>query len=80
MIFPLCFAAIGPIFSSVKKATGKSGPRPFIGIMFKCCHVYSRIYLNAAGTAFVGWCPRCAAKATVKVSPTGSRNRFFTAE
>jgi len=64
----------------VKKKMTSGGQRPFIGIMFKCCRIYSRIYLNAAGTAFVGWCPRCAAKATVRVSPTGSRNRFFTAE
>ncbi|HVP06516.1 MAG TPA: hypothetical protein VMS71_01640 [Candidatus Acidoferrum sp.] len=54
--------------------------RPFIGVHFQCCKVYSRIYLNAAGTAFVGWCPKCAKKAEVKVSPTGSPTRFFTAE
>ena len=54
--------------------------RPFIGMYFKCCHVYSRIYLNAAGTHFVGWCPRCAARATVRVSSSGSKSRFFTAE
>jgi hypothetical protein len=54
--------------------------RPFLGMYFKCCRVYSRIYLNKAGTAFVGWCPKCAAKTTVKVSPTGSKDRFFVAE
>lgn len=53
--------------------------RPFIGMHFKCCNVYSRIYLNREATAFVGWCPKCAAKAEVKVSPTGSKNRFFEA-
>lgn len=53
--------------------------RPFIGIHFKCCNVYSRIYLNREQTAFVGWCPRCAAKAEVKVSPTGSKTKFFEA-
>jgi hypothetical protein len=54
--------------------------RPFIGMHFKCCHVYSRIYLNKTGTAFVGWCPKCAVKAEVRVSPTGSKDPFFTAE
>jgi len=54
--------------------------RPFLGMYFKCCHVYSRIYLNRAGTAFVGWCPRCAARVEVRVSPTGSKERFFTAD
>jgi hypothetical protein len=62
-------------------AEGQAGrKRPFIGMHFKCCNVYSRIYLNREGTAFVGWCPRCAAKSVVKVSPTGSKSRFFTAE
>lgn len=54
--------------------------RPHIGIFFRCCRIYSRIYLNHRRTAFVGWCPRCAAKIEVKVSPTGSPNRFFFAE
>ncbi|MDF1544147.1 MAG: hypothetical protein P1R58_03475 [bacterium] len=54
--------------------------RPFIGMTFKCCNIYSRIYLNKKRTAFVGWCPRCAAKTEVKVSPSGSRSRFFEAE
>lgn len=58
-----------------EKKTG----RPFVGIFFTCCKVYSRIYLNKQGTAFVGWCPRCAAKVEMKVSPTGSTSRFFTA-
>ncbi len=54
--------------------------RPHIGIFFRCCRIYARIYLNHRRTAFVGWCPRCAAKIEVKVSPTGSPNRFFFAD
>jgi hypothetical protein len=54
--------------------------RPFIGINFQCCRVYARIYLNVAGTAFVGWCPKCAKKAEIKVSSEGSDTRFFTAD
>jgi len=54
--------------------------RPFIGMHFKCCNVYSRIYLNSRGTAFVGWCPKCAVKAEVMVSPTGTKARFFSAD
>ncbi|RKX27339.1 MAG: hypothetical protein DRP47_06720 [Candidatus Zixiibacteriota bacterium] len=57
----------------------KRHKRPFIGVYFKCCRVYSRIYLNKAGTAFVGWCPKCARKTVVRVSPTGSKERIFTA-
>ncbi len=60
-----------------KKPDGK---RPFIGIVFKCCRIYSRIYLNKKGDAFVGWCPKCSAKMEVLVSPVGSSNKFFFAE
>jgi hypothetical protein len=61
------------------KNTRRPG-KPFIGMHFRCCNVYARIYLNAPGTAFVGWCPRCTTKAEVRVSPTGSKTKFFTAE
>ncbi|MFH2056125.1 MAG: hypothetical protein ABIJ61_09215 [bacterium] len=55
----------------------KQEERPYIGIIFKCCKVYSRIYLNAQKTAFVGWCPRCARQVRFKVSPEGTADRFF---
>jgi len=54
--------------------------RPFIGILFKCCHVYARIYLNYQGTAYVGHCPKCAARLELKVAPGGSKSRFWTAD
>ncbi|MBK7141204.1 MAG: hypothetical protein IPH75_03875 [bacterium] len=54
--------------------------RPFVGIHFRCCKVYARIYLNNSGTAFVGWCPKCARKAEIKVSSTGSSTPFFTTD
>lgn len=54
--------------------------RPSVGIYFRCCRVYARVYLNKQGTAFVGWCPRCAARVEMKVSPTGSTSRFFFAD
>lgn len=59
-----------------EKKTG----RPFVGVYFKCCRIYSRIYLNRQGTAFVGWCPKCAAKVEMRISPTGSADRFFLAD
>jgi len=55
-------------------------PRPFIGVMFRCCRVYVRIYLNRQKTAYVGYCPRCASKVVLKVAPGGSKSRFWTAE
>jgi hypothetical protein len=59
----------------------KPARRPFIGMHFTCCNVYTRIYLNKAGNAFVGWCPRCGKKkAEVRVSPSGGKSRFFNAD
>ncbi|MFC1608273.1 hypothetical protein ACFL47_09905 [Candidatus Latescibacterota bacterium] len=54
----------------------------FIGVTFKCCNVYSRIYLNKKGTAFEGTCPRCYRKRiVVNISERGgTRERFFEVE
>ena len=60
-----------------EKPAGKA--RPFIGMYWKCCRVYSRIYLNKKRDAFVGWCPKCTKKVEVRVSPDGSDSSFFTA-
>ncbi len=51
-----------------------------MGITFKCCNVYTRIYVNKAGTAYVGYCPKCAVKVELKIGPGGTDARFFTAE
>lgn len=56
------------------------GKRPFVGILFKCCRVYARVYLNADGQTYEGACPRCGKRAVLKVGPGGSRSRFWSAE
>ena len=53
--------------------------RRFVGIHFVCCDVYSRIYINRAGTAYSGYCPRCAKRIDLKIGPGGTDQRFFTA-
>jgi hypothetical protein len=58
----------------------KASKRPFIGVIFKCCNIYSRIYINKKKSAFVGWCPKCGAKMEVLISPTGKKKNFFIAE
>jgi hypothetical protein len=54
--------------------------RQFVGVMMKCCRTYVRAYLNVQQDAFVGWCPRCAAKVEIEaVEDGGSTSRFFEA-
>lgn len=55
-------------------------PRPYIGVLFKCCNAYARIYLNRDKTRFAGHCPKCATKVQVKVAPGGSKSRFWVSE
>jgi hypothetical protein len=52
--------------------------RPFVGVYFQCCGVYSRIHLNTAETAFSGHCPRCCRRIEFPISETGSHEQFFT--
>jgi len=54
--------------------------RPFLGVHLRCCNVYTRLHLNAAKDAYVGWCPRCAKQVRVDVvEEGGSTSRFFEA-
>jgi hypothetical protein len=52
----------------------------FLGVHFACCDVYSRVYANRAGTAYVGHCPRCAKRVTFTIGPGGTDARFFVAQ
>jgi len=63
--------------SAKKKNSAQGQRRPYIGIFWECCKVYSRIYLNKNETAYVGWCPRCSKRVQLNVSPAGSKSRFF---
>lgn len=53
--------------------------RAWLGVQFDCCHVYSRVYRNDAGTAYVGRCPGCYREIRIGIGPGGSTERFFRA-
>ena len=52
--------------------------QPFLGIHFACCGIYTRIYVNASGSAFAGNCPGCGGQIVVRISPDGETDRFFS--
>jgi len=51
--------------------------RDFIGVLFECCNVYTRVYINPERTAYTARCPRCGRPLQIKISPDGSDSRFF---
>ena len=54
--------------------------RPWVGICFDCCGVYTRVYRNPEGSAYVGRCPRCQRTVRLRVAPDGTNARFFSAQ
>ncbi|MFT5090715.1 MAG: hypothetical protein ACI906_001773 [Candidatus Latescibacterota bacterium] len=54
--------------------------RKFLGIHFKCCNIYSRIYANKEKTAYQGACPRCGKRVSLRIGDGGTDTRFFTAD
>jgi hypothetical protein len=62
------------------EGSGTRRDRPWLGIQFDCCNIYTRVYRNREGTAYVGFCPRCASKIRLAVGSGGTSARFFTAE
>jgi hypothetical protein len=53
--------------------------RKFLGILFACCNVYARAYINREQTAYAGRCPRCGKPVEVRIAPGGTDSRFFSA-
>ena len=51
----------------------------FIGILFECCNVYRRIYINKEKNAYEGKCPKCNSEVKVTIGSGGTETRFFSA-
>ena len=67
----------GPDYS--RADSNRAGERSFVGVQFKCCDVYSRVYINRDRTAYEGNCPKCAKRIRLEIGPGGTDSRFFTA-
>ena len=53
--------------------------KKFIGILFECCNVYRRIYINKGKNAYEGKCPKCDGEIKIMIGPGGTDTRFFSA-
>ena len=58
---------------------GMAEKRKFLGIVFQCCRVYARVYINKQNTAYNGMCPRCGKRVEFKIGRGGTDSRFFNA-
>jgi len=65
---------------SSKSAGSDTGERPFLGLHFVCCDVYSRVYANHDRSAYIGHCPRCAKRVQFQIGAGGSDSRFFSVQ
>ena len=53
--------------------------RPWIGIHFECCGVYTRISRRPEAKEYEGRCPKCGLAIRVGVGPDGVRTRLLRA-
>lgn len=60
--------------------SAETSARPWLGIFFRCCHVYGRIYRAPDSAQYVGRCPRCLSEVRARVGPGGTSRRIFFAQ
>ncbi len=54
--------------------------RPWIGIHFECCNVYSRLYRAPDALRYEGHCPRCGLPVSIRVARDGVNTRLLRAK
>lgn len=60
-------------------ATPNPAARNWLGVWFKCCHVYGRMAKQPCGTRYAGRCPKCGAEVGATIGEGGTNRRFFEA-
>ena len=58
---------------------GDADAQPYIGVMFECCNVYTRVYRRPHQLHYSVRCPRCLRVMRVRVGPDGTNTRIFRA-
>jgi hypothetical protein len=64
---------------AIRQAGKTRPPRPWVGIHFECCDVYTRVYRDLDAPQYRGRCPRCGRPVTLRVDPDGVSARIFRA-
>ncbi len=54
-------------------------PKKFLGVRFVNCHCYGRLYINKAGDAYSGNCPKCYTAYRIGIAEGGTNSRMFLA-
>ncbi len=63
-----------------RHADRSADARPWLGLYFRCAGQYARAYRNAAGTAYLGRCPKCGKSVRFVVGQGGTSERMFRVE
>ncbi len=66
--------------TSAHGASSSNQKVPFLGIHFKCCKTYGRIYRSPLRLVYEGHCPKCRGLLTVPIGPGGLDSRFLSAQ
>ncbi|MCG8407191.1 MAG: endonuclease Q family protein [Phycisphaerales bacterium] len=53
--------------------------RPWVGVHFECCGVYTRVYRDAEARQYDGRCPRCGRPIKIGVGPQGIQAKVLRA-
>ena len=75
--YKLDISSLPPSPSQSQSQSQLPSIRPYLSVLFECCHVYQRVYRNPTDPAYTARCPRCGLTATFPVGQAGTTSRTF---